>query len=329
MRKLIPSYIRVPLVFFIIAGLVEYFVESGDQPAFMEKPVVMVFLLLVLLILIAIEGITGAMENVLFQSLDEEAKARYLAKQNEFPLWEKIKAIYIKLLGQKPIEEEGEIILDHNYDGIKELDNSLPPWWLYGFYVTIIFGVVYMARYHIFDANDQFEEYEIKYAEAQREIEEYRKNAKDLVDYTTVELLTDASDLKAGQSIFEAKCAVCHKNDGGGGIGPNLTDPYWILGGGISNVFKTISEGGRDGKGMVSWAKEGLKPSEIAQVASYVLQFEGTTPAEPKAAEGEVWVDPNKDAEAQGNTETGETESESTDTEGETEVEEKTIASNN
>lgn len=291
MRKLIPSYIRVPLFFFIIAGLVEYVVESGNQPAFMEKPVVMIFLLLVLIILIAIEAITGAMENVLFQSLDEEAKERYLAKQNESPALDKIKAIYKKLLGSKPIEEEGEIILDHNYDGIKELDNNLPPWWVYSFYATIIFGVIYMVRYHVLNADDQFVEYEVEYAEAQRAIEEYKKNAKDLVDVNTVELLTDASDLKAGQTIFEAKCAVCHKADGGGGIGPNLTDEYWILGGGIKNVFRTISEGGRAGKGMVPWSKEGLKPSEMAQVASYVLQFEGTTPAEPKATEGDIWVD--------------------------------------
>ena len=293
MRKLFPSYIRVPVIFFIIAGFVEYFVESGNQPAFIEKPVVLVFLLLVLVILLAMEGIVGAMENVLYQSLDEEAKARYDAKQAEpskLVLW--IKTTYKNLLGSKPIEEEGEIILDHNYDGIKELDNNLPPWWVYSFYITIIFGVIYMIRYHVLNADDQFTEYEIEYAEAQRAIEEYKKNAKDLVDFNSVELLTDIADLKAGENIFVAKCAVCHKVDGGGGIGPNLTDEYWILGGGIKNVFKTISEGGRSGKGMVSWKKEGLKPSEMAQVASYLLQFQGTIPAEPKAAEGEIWIDP-------------------------------------
>ena len=298
MRKLIPSYIRVPALFFIIAGLVEYFVESGDQPAFMEKPVVMVFLILVLLILIAIEAITGAMENILFQSLDNDAKERYLAQQNQFPIWNKIKTIYKNLLGSKPIEEEGEIILDHNYDGIKELDNNLPPWWVYSFYLSIIFGVVYMVRYHVLNADDQFVEYEIEYAEAERAIEEYKKNAKGLVDINTVEFLADAADLNAGQKIFEANCVACHKADGGGGIGPNLTDQNWILGGGIKNVFKTISEGGRSGKGMVPWKTE-LKPLEMAQVSSYVLTFEGTTPAEPKAAEGEIWIDKTAAAAAE------------------------------
>jgi cytochrome c oxidase cbb3-type subunit 3 len=200
--------------------------------------------------------------------------------------------MYERLVGGKPMEEEHEIILDHNYDGIKELDNNLPPWWLYGFYASIIFGAIYLVRFHVFNGENQFDELESDLAQARIDIEEYKKTAKDLVDFNTVEVLTDAGDLKAGQKIFEINCVACHKADGGGGIGPNLTDKHWILGGGIKNVFKTISEGGRDGKGMIAW-KQSLKPSEMAQVASYVLSFEGTTPAEPKAAEGDIWVDEN------------------------------------
>lgn len=290
MRNLIPSYVRVPVLFFIIAGIVEYFIDSGNEPAFISQPIVLLFLLLVLVILLAIEGIVGSIDNILYQSLDAEGKAKYDLARSKTPQFNKLKELYKKLVGGKPIEEETEIILDHNYDGIKELDNNLPPWWLYGFYATIIFGVVYMIRYHIFNADDQFAEYDTEYAIAKKEIEEYKKTAKDLIDFNTVELLTDASDLNAGKKIFEANCVACHMADGGGGIGPNLTDDHWILGGGIKNVFKTISEGGRDGKGMIAW-KTSLKPSEMAQVSSYVLQFQGTTPANPKAAEGDVWMD--------------------------------------
>ncbi|RKE98178.1 cbb3-type cytochrome c oxidase N-terminal domain-containing protein [Ichthyenterobacterium magnum] len=293
MKNFIPSWVRVPVVFFIIFGLIEYFVDSGEKPAFIEQPVIMLFLLLVLLILIATEAIVGSMDNILYQSLDEEAKARFDAQKTKAPkfiAW--LKKTYIKLLGQKPVEEEHEIILDHNYDGIKELDNNLPPWWLYGFYASIIFGAVYLLKYHVFNGDNQYTELETEYAEAKIAIENYKKNAKDLVDFNTVELLTDASDLSNGKKIFELNCVACHKADGGGGIGPNLTDKYWILGGGIKNVFKTISEGGRDGKGMIAW-KQSLKPAEIAQVASYLLQFQGTTPAEPKAAEGDIWEDSN------------------------------------
>jgi cytochrome c oxidase cbb3-type subunit 3 len=301
MRHFIPSYIRVPLVFFIIFGIVEYFVDSGDQPAFIEKPVVLLFLLFVLMIIIAIEAIIGAMENILYQSLDEEGKARYEAskvKTPKFFIW--IKKMYLKLLGSRPIEEEHEIILDHNYDGIKELNNDLPPWWLYGFYATIIFGAIYLLRYHVFNGQNQYDELEIEYAEANAAIEEYNKTAKDRVDFNSVELLTDASSLASGKQIFETTCVACHKADGGGGIGPNLTDKHWILGGGIKNVFKTITEGGRDGKGMIAW-KQTYKPSEIAQVASYVLSLQGTTPTEPKAPEGDLWEDENSGSPSETN----------------------------
>jgi len=302
MRYFIPSYIRVPLVFFAIFGLIEYFVDSGAQPAFMEQPLILLFLLFVLLLLIGIEAIINAIENILYQSLDEEAKARFDARKTQTPkLFVWIKKTYIKLAGTKPLEEEHDLILDHNYDGIKELDNNLPPWWKYGFYITIVFAAVYLLRYHVFDGANQFDELEAEYVQAKASIEEYKKTAKDLVDVNTVELLTDAASLAKGKQVFETICVACHKADGGGGIGPNLTDKYWILGGGIKNVFHTITEGGRDGKGMIAW-KQTYKPSEIQQIASYVISLQGTTPAEPKAPEGEIWVNPNVETPAETNT---------------------------
>jgi cytochrome c oxidase cbb3-type subunit III len=296
MRKLIPSWIRVPVVFFAIFGLTEYVIDSGDKPAFIEYPYVVLFLFLVLLILVAIEAIVGALENIMLYKLDEEAKARFLAEKDKGYQFTWLKNIYKKLVGGKPIEEESEIILDHNYDGIKELDNNLPPWWLYGFYISIIFAAVYLLRFHVFNGANQFNELETELAEARTAIEAYKKTAKDLVDANTVTLLTDAADLNAGKAIFETTCVACHMIDGGGGIGPNLTDKHWILGGDIKSVFHTISEGGRSGKGMVAW-KTQLKPAEIAQVASYVLSFQGTTPANPKEAEGDLWGESTPETE--------------------------------
>ncbi|MFS4491288.1 cbb3-type cytochrome c oxidase N-terminal domain-containing protein [Maribacter sp. 2308TA10-17] len=287
------SWIRVLILFFFIFGLMEFFVDSGDKPAFLEYPIAALFMLLVLVLLIAVEMILASVENVMFQTLSEEAKERYLANKSSEWKWKWGKQTYLKLLGSKPIEAEGEIILDHNYDGIQELDNKLPPWWVYMFYATILFAVIYLVRFHIYNDYTQDMEYEQQVAEAQLEIEAYKKTAKDLVDASTVELLTDAADLKAGETVFTMNCVACHMADGGGGIGPNLTDDYWILGGGIKNVFTTVSEGGRDGKGMVAW-KQILKPLEMAQVSSYILtEINGKTPANPKAAEGEIWVDPD------------------------------------
>jgi cytochrome c oxidase cbb3-type subunit 3 len=290
-------WLRITVAFFLVIVLMEIYIDSGDQPAFLVYPTMMFgFMALILLLLIAIAFIVQAIENVLYNTLDEEAKVRYLAAKEDKWEWTWGKKMYNKMLGSKPMEAEGEIILDHNYDGIRELDNNLPPWWVYLFYASIVFGVVYLLRFHVFNDYDQKLEYEQEVAAAQLEIEAYKKTAKGLVDANTVELLTDASDISAGKGIFESNCVACHMADGGGGIGPNLTDQNWILGGGIKNVFNTISEGGRDGKGMIAW-KQNLKPLEMAQVASYVLSFQGTTPANPKDAEGDIWVDPNAPAQ--------------------------------
>jgi cytochrome c oxidase cbb3-type subunit 3 len=288
------SYIRIIAFLFLAYLLIEITVESGEQSAFIAQPITWLVLGMVLLFIVAIEISLEALRSILFRSLKPDAQERYIlaekAKKEKQFKW--IKNIYLKLLDSKPVESEEEIILDHNYDGIKELDNNLPPWWIYMFYATIIFGVVYLVRFHVFNDYTQAEEYETEVAEAKIAIEKYKKTAKDLVDVNTVTLLTDASDISAGKAVYTTNCVACHKADGGGGIGPNLTDEYWILGGGIKNVFRTISEGGRDGKGMVAW-KQTLKPVEMAQVASYIITLGGTTPAEPKEAQGEIWTDPD------------------------------------
>lgn len=294
------SYFRV-LAFMVVAFLLmEFTIDSGDQMAIEQYPIIWGVLAMLFLFAIAVEIIAATLRSILFRSLSEEARQRYEAaeKQQKAQSFSGIRKWYTKMVGTKPLKEEGEIVLDHNYDGIRELDNKLPPWWVYGFYLTIVFAAVYLVRYHIFDGAKQGKEYEIEMEEARIALEEYKKTAKDLVDVNTVELLTDAADLNAGKVIYDQYCVACHKPDGGGGIGPNLTDSYWILGGGIKNVFNTVSEGGRDGKGMVSW-KNDLKPLERAQVSSYILGFQGTTPAEPKDPEGEIWVNPDAPAPAE------------------------------
>ena len=186
-----------------------------------------------------------------------------------------------------PIEEEESITLDHNYDGIMELDNRLPPWWLIGFYLSIIFGVFYLWIYDINGAWSSEEAYEKEIAAAEVAKAKYLETMSALVDESNVTLLSEASDLAEGEKIYQQLCAVCHIADGGGNIGPNLTDAYWLHGGGITDIFKTIKYGVPE-KGMISW-QEQLNPKQMQQVASFIKTLQGTTPANPKEAQGELY----------------------------------------
>lgn len=188
----------------------------------------------------------------------------------------------------KPVEQEADLDLGHDYDGIRELDNKLPPWWLYGFYCTIIFAVVYLWRYHVgHTAPLPAEEYAIAVREAGIRKAEYLKKAADNVDENTVKLSTAPDDLAAGKAVFEGTCFACHGKHGEGGVGPNLTDDYWLHGGSINDVFRTIKYGWPD-KGMKSW-KDDFSPRQIAQIASYVKSLGGTHPDNPKPPQGTLY----------------------------------------
>jgi cytochrome c oxidase cbb3-type subunit 3 len=293
MKKILPVYVRVPLIFAFVFGAMEYFIDSGDQPAFIKFPMVGLFLAVFLFLLVAIEIVSSAVDNITYHLLTEEQK-KQLDEAQSIPFTESAfyKNILNKLTRTKTIEQESDVMLDHNYDGIRELDNVLPPWWVYLFYGTIIFGAIYLVRYQIMDGNNQVQEFQTEMQEAKVAVEEYLKTAPDMMSKEKVTLLTDATSLAAGKAIYTANCVACHRPDGGGQIGPNLTDNYWILGGGIKNVFNTVMEGGRDGKGMVAW-KASIKPSDIQKVASYVLSLQGTNPkdAKPTEQEAKEWVE--------------------------------------
>ena len=289
MKKFIPVYVRIPVLFALVFMALEYFIDSGDMPAFIKYPLLSLFLVVFLFIQISLEMIVYAIDKVTYSLLTEEQKERLEAADaidfKDSAWFKKLKGFFVKV---KPIEEEGDILLHHDYDGIKELDNVLPPWWVNLFYACIVFALIYLVRYHMLEGKDQKADFETEMAEAKVAVEEYKKTAKDLIDFNSVIQLTEAADLVSGKKIFETNCAACHRADAGGAIGPNLTDEYWLLGGGIKNVFHTITEGGRDGKGMVAW-KGTLKPSEIQLVASYILSLKGSDPKDPKEPQGDIW----------------------------------------
>mgnify|MGYP003467238379 FL=1 len=292
MKKLIPAYVRVPVIFFAIFMAMEYFIDSGDKPAFIKFPMVSVFLFVFLFLLVAIEITMSAVDNIMYQLLTEEEKIKLNETTNRSITESKW---YKKLVGflvrpESSVVSEDQLLLEHDYDGIKELDNNLPPWWVYLFYASIIFGVVYMVRYEVLGADNQEMELQKEIAQAKIDVAEYMKTAPDMMDEKTVTLLTDPADLAVGKELYTTNCAACHRADGGGQIGPNLTDEEWILGGGVKNIFHTLVNGGRDGKGMIAW-KGTLKPKEMQKVASYIVSLKGSNPADAKAPEGEIWVD--------------------------------------
>jgi len=186
-----------------------------------------------------------------------------------------------------PIEKEGEILLEDDYDGIKELDNKVPPWFNYLFYTTIIFAVIYFLNYQVFKTGmSQAQEYQAEMQAAAVQQAELTKKGT-VISAENVKLLEDRASLNAGKEVFKANCVPCHGPEGGGVVGPNLTDDYWIHGGGIKNVFHTIKNG-VPSKGMPTWMNQ-LSMKQIQDVASYVISLHGTHPANAKPPQGEKY----------------------------------------
>jgi cytochrome c oxidase cbb3-type subunit III len=202
----------------------------------------------------------------------------------------KAKPLIDKLNAAVDVAEEEAILLDHDYDGIRELDNDLPPWWKYGFYLTVLVSVVYMIHYHVSKtAPLQAEEYTQSMKKAEAEIAEFMKNSANNVDETTVKLLTDPTELASGKDLFIANCAACHGKLGEGTVGPNLTDDYWLHAGSVKDIFKTIKYGWPD-KGMKAW-KEDFSPVQIAQLTSFIKTLRGTNPPKAKEQQGDLYVE--------------------------------------
>ena len=170
------------------------------------------------------------------------------------------------------------------------MDNNLPPWWKYGFYLTIFFAFIYMIHYHVVGSgNVQLEEYNDQLAEAAMLKEERLKNSAANVDENTVTIMVAEADIKAGNKIYKEKCLVCHGSGGEGIVGPNLTDNYWLHGGSIKDIFKIVKYG-FPSKGMLAWQGQ-LTPIQMQQVSSFITTLKGTNPPNPKEPQGELYIE--------------------------------------
>ena len=179
-----------------------------------------------------------------------------------------------------PIEEEHTILMHHEYDGIRELDNNLPPWWVWMFFATVIFAVVYLLNYHVFKTGDsQVKAYEKEIKRSEKEVKAYLSKMSMNVDETNATLMAATGDLDKGKAIFETNCVTCHNPKGEGNIGPNLTDKNWIYGYDIKEVFKTVKTGTPNG---MPEHNSKFNPVQIQQVASFVLSLKEVKGKEPQ-----------------------------------------------
>ena len=235
------------------------------------------FLAVINLILLGVVFYLKNMFKNLMDLVKTEQEKTVIAKPK------RLKKINHVLTDVVPIEQEHKILMDHEYDGIQELDNNLPPWWVWMFYATIVFAIVYLFNYHILKTGDlQYQAYDKEIKQADAQVKAYLEANAMNVDETTVTLMSDASELGKGKALFETNCVTCHNPKGEGNIGPNLTDKNWIYGFDIKEVFKTIKTGTPNGM-----PEHGSKfnPVQIQQVASFILSL---PEAKGKAPQGEI-----------------------------------------
>ncbi len=219
----------------------------------------------------------------------KELAAANSSKLNEW--WSKLdQKLFTRAI---PVEKEADVLLDHNYDGIQELDNALPPWWKYGFYITIVIAFIYLLNFHVFGfGKNPEEEYVAEMGKAQIDKEKYESRNKDKIDEKNVPM-ADAAGIKMGQVMFEANCVACHLKGGGSqnpvSVGPNLTDDYWIHKGSLNDIYLTIKNGYPD-KGMQSWSTK-FNAKEISLLASFIKSIKGTNPPNAKLPQGDMYVE--------------------------------------
>jgi cytochrome c oxidase cbb3-type subunit 3 len=221
----------------------------------------------------------------IFAELIPENSSVLVKKSKLVALWVKLdKKIFTKGI---PIEHEVDALLEHNYDGIRELDNALPPWWKYGFIITIGFAFLYLLNFHVLgNGKNPVEEYAVEMANAKMAKELYESNNKDKIDEANVPM-AEADGIKRGKEHFLANCIACHGSKGEGGAGPNLTDNYWLHKGSLNDIYYSLKVGFSD-KGMQSWALK-FNPKEMSEIASFVKTLQGTNPPGAKASQGDLF----------------------------------------
>jgi cytochrome c oxidase cbb3-type subunit III len=301
MKKIKYKSIKITLAFCLI-NFVDFAQDAGSAPVAkagaqeFSNVILWVYLAVIGVLVLVTAGIAlrtiKMYQDLLIQAIAKEQGREAINLEKEVVAKESwFSKVWFQLFGTggQTYEQNIDIQINHPHDGIYELDNGMPPWLRNVFVGTIAFAIGYFWYYHSYLGGKKGQLYEYKMAIKEGEIQkaiaaERQENA---VSEKTVVALSDAHELDEGKIVFIEKCAVCHGQKGEGGVGPNMTDDYWLHGGDIKSVFTTIKYGVPD-KGMISW-KEQLKPKEIQEVSSFILTLRGTNPPNPKAPQGELF----------------------------------------
>lgn len=280
------SILTILGLFIVPAAFAQGTPAGTSYSDFMLYVVLFVLAILIIILMVIMGQVVMLYQKITTHALPAEVKAESTPLFS--PGW------WQKFLGfSTPLNKEEKILLaGHEYDGIHELDNRMPPWLQFMFVGTVAFAIIYGLYYHAFGFGDlQMDELNKELAVAEVQKKAYIEKMGAGVNEENVALLTEGPMIKEGGVIFTEKCAACHAADGGGGVGPNLTDNYWIHGGDVKDVFKVIKYGVPE-KGMISWEKQ-LPPQEMQKVASFILaELHGTKPMAPKEAQGELFETP-------------------------------------
>jgi cytochrome c oxidase cbb3-type subunit 3 len=247
----------------------------------------LLFITIILVVIVAMQLLR--ILNVFAEDAAREtAKRRGVPYVKPVPWWTRA---WDDFNASVPVAKEGEIDLGHNFDGIRELDNHLPPWWKGILYGSIIWAVGYLVVYHFMGSLPlSVAEYEAEMTDAAEQVRAYQASQPvAVIDEASLVYTADAAILANGAKVFSSNnCQQCHRGDGGGNaIGPNLTDSYWIHGGSIRDVFKTIKTGVVE-KGMPAWGKV-MRPTDVRDVAFYVMSLQGTNPEGARKPQGELF----------------------------------------
>ncbi|WP_185861469.1 cbb3-type cytochrome c oxidase N-terminal domain-containing protein [Blattabacterium cuenoti] len=268
MRSKISSFIMIPSLLSVIIFMFYVFFISYNHISYLVHPITIFFFIVITVLLYILESINRLIFKKKLQFISKEEREKLFEENEGNYFYRLYKFIFYDY---RKIHHNGVKKIDHGFDGIIELDNKLPMWWVHLFYLTIAFSAIYFFSYLLIDFSNPYKEYDRAYQNQLKEIQIFEKNTPQ----ATIENAHFKENLiHNGKVLFDENCATCHQSDGSGNIGPNLTDNYWInikdkdL---FKNIFYIIWNGSENNPTMRAFGQSGeIKGNDIEKISSYV-----------------------------------------------------------